>query len=77
MWSIPAPPSYSGMATPVRPSSAALRNVSRGKVAGLVEFARVRLHFGLGEFANRALEESLFFAEFQIHCVCPRWRSSF
>src|ERR1700674_2890061 len=31
MWSKPAPPSDSGNATPVRPSSAALRNVSRGK----------------------------------------------
>jgi hypothetical protein len=43
-------------------------------VASLVELASVRLHFGFGEFANRALEESLFFAEFQIHCVAPRWR---
>src|ERR1700674_3292991 len=31
MWSKPAPPSDSGSATAVRPSSAALRNVSRGK----------------------------------------------
>src|SRR6266849_6792912 len=31
MWSKPAPPSSSGKATPVRPSSAAFLNVSRGK----------------------------------------------
>ncbi len=38
-----------------------------GIAAGLVVFARVRLHFRLGKFPHGALQQLLIFGEFQVH----------
>ncbi len=67
MWSKPAPPSDSGMAMPVRPSSAAFLKGGAREVAGFVEFFGERADFGFGEFADGFLEERLFFGQIEIH----------
>ena len=36
------------------------------KLPALIQFARQRLHFAFGEFAHRALQQLLFFAEIEI-----------
>ena len=39
------------------------------EAAGLVDFARVGLYFGVGEFAHRLLQKFLFFAEFEVQFI--------
>ena len=45
------------------------------EAAGLVDFARQRLHFRFGKFAHSFLQQLLLFAEFEIQWTTPRNRS--
>ena len=61
------PPFCSGSVIPVKPSSAALRKVSTRKLARFVQFLSQWLDFRVSEFADRLLQQLLFFGWVEAH----------